>query len=239
MFAVHGEYTEDVKNSEEINTTEPKIVTSDRIVFSDNLDDQEVLKEKLKNAVIEQIFIRIWPNVLKKVEPFLNSVKTSRKYSESDTESKTSKTEISTDDDNCEVVTSTLNRLMLTPVVSCSVSLPSRLRSVRDYNSNLNRNHTTVFPVKSVVIEPPISLLSLPTKNTTLKSPVKLLHPVIKFPSPERLLSPIQINEVKSAGTNKKKQSAKTTAERKCAGQSYKSQVHNDSRFVVKTSYFL
>lgn len=172
---------------------------------------------------------------MKKVEPFLNRVGESRKYSESDIECKSSRTEISIGDDNCEVVSSSLNRLMLTPIVSCSVSLPGRLKSVRDYNSNIHRNNTAVFPIKSVVIEPPVSLLSLPTRNASLKSPIKMLQPVIKFPSPERLLSPIQVNEIKSSSTSKKKQSAKMSVERKCPGQSCKSQVHNDSRFVVNT----
>lgn len=243
IFAAHGEYSEEDKNSEEINVTEPDLSSSDdKIVVSDNIDNQEVFKEKIKSAVLEQIFIRIWPSVLKQVEPFLNSIKNDRKFSYSDSQSsRTCKTEISTDDDNCEVISSSLNRLTLTPIVNSSVSLPGRLKSVRNCSSNMNRNHTAVFSIKSVVIEPPASLLSLPARNTTaLKSPVKLLQTVIKFPSPERLLSPIPAGEIKSTGTCKKKQSAKTAVERKCIGQSCKSQVHNDSRCggrrILKTS---
>lgn len=241
IFAAHGEYSEEDKTSEEINVTEPDLITSDDKIVSDNVDDQEVFKEKIKSAVLEQIFIRIWPNVLKKVEPFLNSIKNNRKLSDLDIHSRTFKTEVSTDDDNCELISSSLSRLTLTPIVNSSASLPGRLKSVRDCNSNVNRNHTAVFPIKSVVIEPPISLLSMPARNTTaLKSPIKLLQPVIKFPSPERLLSPIPVNEIKSTGTHKKKQSAKTAAERKCVGQNCKSQVYNDSRYggrrILKTS---
>lgn len=163
-------------------------------------------KEKIKKAVIDQIFARIWPDVVKKIEPVL------KKAAENRGEVLSFSPEVK----NCgnsfeDEVTSGFNSLTLVEDLSLT-SL--RTRSGGRSALSARRNCSTVVPIKPVVMEcsiPVPSVMSVRASSALRRSPGRLSQPslTVKYPSPERLLSPltmqVEVRPVKSAGGRKPK----------------------------------
>lgn len=160
-------------------------------------------KEKIKKAVIDQIFARIWPDVVKKIEPVLKKAAENR-------EVVTFSPEVKKCGDSFEdEVTSGFNSLSLVEDLSLT-SL--RTRSGRRSALSARRNYSV--PVKPVVIEcsiPVPSVMCVRASSALRRSPGRLSQPslTVKYPSPERLLSPLTVQTeprpVKSAGGRKPK----------------------------------
>lgn len=200
IIAKHGECEDEERFDEDhMNKDKP-------------IEEQEIFKEKIKKAVIEQIFSRIWPDIVKKVEPVFKELSKNQKVCDKTiVEPLTQKVHQVNCGGDSELVNK-LNRLSIDSQTSLTTL---RLKSGHnDTNVPIQRNLTTVFPVKSVVIEcnfpTQSSLLTVRNTSGPQRSSAKLNQSIIKYPSPERHLSPIQNTDfkrtcIKSAGTKKKK----------------------------------
>lgn len=196
IIAAHGDYD--------------KEFTSKAVVRKQSLvETNEIYKEKIKKAVIDQIFSRIWPEVLKRIEPALKRVtKTQEDVSRNSPD--LTKCNISFDDE----LTSGFNSLSLVEDVSLN-SLGLRTRSGRKSALSARKNYSAVVPIRPVVIEcsiPVPSAMSVRASSALRKSPARLSQASlsVKLPSPERLLSPMVLQTqvrtaVKSAGGRKAK----------------------------------
>lgn len=197
MIAAHGDYD--------------KEFTSKAVVRKQNLvETNEIYKEKIKKAVIDQIFSRIWPEVLKRIEPALKRATKSHEDVSRNSPDQT-KCNISFDDE----LTSGFNSLSLVEDLSLN-SLGLRTRSGRKSALSARKNYSAVVPIRPVVIEcsiPVPSAMSVRASSALRRSPAaRLSQPSlsVKLPSPERLLSPMVLQThvrtaVKSAGGRKAK----------------------------------
>uniref|UniRef100_A0A1B6HQZ6 DUF3719 domain-containing protein n=1 Tax=Homalodisca liturata TaxID=320908 RepID=A0A1B6HQZ6_9HEMI len=193
IIAAHGDYDEN---------SSCKTVAKKEIIQ----DESEIYKEKIKKAVIDQIFARIWPDVVKRIEPMLRRVVRNQE----DVFRISPELNLRCESYNDEL-TSGFNSLSLVDDLSLSSLRP---RSGRKSALSARRSAAMV-PIKPVVLEcsiPVPSLATIRTSSALRRSPARLSQPslTVKYPSPERLLSPLVLqgevrSAVKSAGGRKLK----------------------------------
>ncbi|XP_054260071.1 uncharacterized protein LOC128984749 isoform X1 [Macrosteles quadrilineatus] len=155
------------------------VVKKDSVV-----DCSELYKEKIKKAVIDQIFLRIWPEVVKKIEPILCKVAAEQ----NDPFSVSPEPRLKCDSLSTEL-TSGFNSLNIIEDVT------TRPKSGRRSGRTLSAK----VPVKPIVLECsiPVPMLVNRTSSPLRRSPGRLSQGM-KQPSPERLLSPLPL-EARSA----------------------------------------
>ncbi|KAG8337560.1 hypothetical protein J6590_019961 [Homalodisca vitripennis] len=193
IIAAHGDYDEN---------SSCKTVAKKEIIQ----DESEIYKEKIKKAVIDQIFARIWPDVVKRIEPMLRRVVRNQE----DVFRISPELNLRCESYNDEL-TSGFNSLSLVDDLSLSSLRP---RSGRKSALSARRSAAMV-PIKPVVLEcsiPVPSSATIRTSSALRRSPARLSQPslTVKYPSPERLLSPLVLqgevrSAVKSAGGRKLK----------------------------------
>lgn len=183
IIAAHGHYDD--------HTSTKTVVRKETV-----LDANEIYKEKVKKAVIDQIFALIWPQVVKKIEPVL------RRVAEHQGQLIRLSPELNVKDVNFEDrLTSGFNSLTMAEDAN---SL--RIRSGRRSRVSASKS----VPIKPLVLQCsiPIPPSAVRTSSALRRSPVRSSHAnlAVKYPSPERLLSPLVLETkiaVKSAGGRK------------------------------------
>uniref|UniRef100_A0A1B6FEM9 DUF3719 domain-containing protein n=1 Tax=Cuerna arida TaxID=1464854 RepID=A0A1B6FEM9_9HEMI len=194
IIAAHGDYDE--------NSSCKAVVKKETIQ-----DESEIYKEKIKKAVIDQIFARIWPDVVKRIEPMLRKVVRNQE----DVFRISPELNLRCESYNDEL-TSGFNSLSLVDDLSLSSLRP---KSGRKSVASARRSVAAMVPIKPVVLEcsiPVPSSATIRTSSALRRSPARLSQPslTVKYPSPERLLSPLVLqgevrSAVKSAGGRKVK----------------------------------
>ncbi|XP_075216487.1 uncharacterized protein LOC142321890 [Lycorma delicatula] len=226
VIASHGKYKE--ASVHQIDFDKSLRLYSSGYEITDG--DVNVYKERVKNAVLEKIFSRIWPNVIKRIDPVF------KKLLERNKLSLQLGPKICIDGTalkkNCDSGFCTTDKfLRVSPMPLCEASAKnsvSRVSSPAVQNKPCVRDGSV----------PQVGQLNVRISSSTLRnsSNVKLVPPVV-FPSGEKLLSPIpaETRNVIQSARNRKKMSKNNcpSGKSRLIPQS-QGQTQEEGRFCVK-----
>lgn len=203
IIAAHGKYEE--SSLQQADFDKSLQLYSSGYEITD--DDIKVYKESVKKAVLDKIFSRIWPNVIKRIDPVFRKLLERNKLS------------VQTGPKMCiegSVVKSNCDLGFCNTDKFLRVS-PAPLRETSAKKSIL-RVTSPAVQTKSCVRDCSVSQIG----QLNIRSPsalrnssnVKLVPPPVVFPSAEKLLSPIpaETRSILQSARNRKKLSPKSSS---------------------------